>query len=667
MTERRPVFRTLVYAAVLIWINFYICRDLFFAENTGHMNAMHGFWISMSRLASHHWWRPGWWPYWDAGVPFESTYAPLIPALTALWSGITGASLWRAFYSLSGLTYILTPVALFAMCATLTRSAGWSFIAAMLYSLLSPTQWIVPDEAFTWSGILGARRLYLNVAWDELPHLVSLTALPPMLLFMVLALQRRCFGYALASGAFLCIALLANAFGLTMSALAVFCLLLALGREQWLRNSVWAASIGLGAYLVACPFLPPSLFPAISRNQQFHNAVQYGPGSLTAGAVILLGCAVLWTIFERRQTDWWLRFAGYFAWVTTAIPVLAMYFGRSFLPQPGRYNMEMEMALSVCAAFYAKPLFMRVPPAIRVGLALMFLSLAAEQVVSHRKFEKVITMPVEASSSIEYRVTQWACQNLPSGRIWLPGTLGKWFNVWSDGAQMTGGSWSTAYNGVHQVISTQLVYATTANDLANVYAWLKAYGVHAFAIPGKKSPEFWKPIAHPELFEGCELLWNEDDTRICRVPGATDAGAHVVPRGAMVSHAPGDWKDAGEVRRYAAALDAAQHARLQWTGTGHVQVRTTMKADDALSLQITHHPGWSATVNGTPVEIGKDGLGLMWLLPACQGACDVRLDYSGGFELQACRWVSILTLLGLAIYSVSFFRRKVPASSSSKA
>jgi len=65
--------RGMAYLAALLWINLYICRDLFFVEHLGHMNSMHGFWMAMARLASHHWWRPGWWPYWDAGMPFEWT------------------------------------------------------------------------------------------------------------------------------------------------------------------------------------------------------------------------------------------------------------------------------------------------------------------------------------------------------------------------------------------------------------------------------------------------------------------------------------------------------------------------------------------------------------------------------------------------------------------
>ena len=72
----------LVYAVVLLWINAYICRDLF-RNPTAYMNSMHGFWIALAKHAGDSWFRSNWWPYWDGGMPFEFTYAPLIPGLIA--------------------------------------------------------------------------------------------------------------------------------------------------------------------------------------------------------------------------------------------------------------------------------------------------------------------------------------------------------------------------------------------------------------------------------------------------------------------------------------------------------------------------------------------------------------------------------------------------------
>jgi hypothetical protein len=646
-----PLARMAFYAALLLWLNVYIARDLFFAEHTGHMNSMHGFWIALARLAGHQWWTPGWWPYWDVGMPFEFTYAPLVPAITALGSKIGGVSVNRSFHGVIGVIYILTPVTMFVMSAVLARKPGWSFIAALLYSLTSLTQLVAPDEPFAWTRVGDARRLYVTAVWDEAPHMLALTALPLVILFVVLAIQRQRSRYWVWAGAFMCIMLLANAFGMTALLITLICLLTTLG---W-RHAFHAGATAALAYLVCCPFLPPSLFLAISENQQFHGVVAYSVGSLTAVTLILLGCVLIWVGCNALSLDWWVRFVALFTWTMVAIPLISMYLGRTFLPQPGRYKMEAEFGLCLLAAFAVAPVIQRWPVPIRVSLALVGLSLAAEQAVNHRRFEKNITRPVKPASNIEYKVAQWTNVNLPDSRVWFPGSIAQWFNTWSNGQQMTGGSWSTAYNAVHHKIAAQSIYVSDPTDAERVQTWLKAYGVQAFAVPGKQSPEFWKPFNRPELFDGCDILWQQDDTKICRVPGASSSFAHVMSRDALVKHEPRDWHDTSELRRFTAELDTAVHGEWKWHGTDHATIRATVPAGQVVSVQVTHHPGWQATSTGKSVPLQRDGLGLMWVDPACNGDCEIQLTYKGGWELWLCRWISATALLTLGVW---FYRTR---------
>ncbi len=88
-TSRRELLHAAACAAALLWINAYICRDLFSAS-TAYMNSMHGFWIALAKMGSGGWLHPTWWPYWDCGIPFEFTYAPLVPAMAAAWAAIRG-------------------------------------------------------------------------------------------------------------------------------------------------------------------------------------------------------------------------------------------------------------------------------------------------------------------------------------------------------------------------------------------------------------------------------------------------------------------------------------------------------------------------------------------------------------------------------------------------
>ena len=47
----RKASLVIFYVVALLSVNAYICRDLFFAEYTGHTNSIQGLWISMAGLA----------------------------------------------------------------------------------------------------------------------------------------------------------------------------------------------------------------------------------------------------------------------------------------------------------------------------------------------------------------------------------------------------------------------------------------------------------------------------------------------------------------------------------------------------------------------------------------------------------------------------------------
>src|ERR1039458_438571 len=113
--ELRPpvleVVRAIGCAALLVWVNAYICREMF-VRYSPHMNSMQGFWIAMSRLAGSCWFHSVWWRYWDCGSPLEFVYAPLIPALTAAIAAIRCVLNDLAFQTVSGLVYCLGSVTL---------------------------------------------------------------------------------------------------------------------------------------------------------------------------------------------------------------------------------------------------------------------------------------------------------------------------------------------------------------------------------------------------------------------------------------------------------------------------------------------------------------------------------------------------------------------------
>jgi hypothetical protein len=648
-TTRGEAVRAVGYGLILLWLNLYIARDMFYGS-TAFMASMHGFWTAIAARAGSTWFHATWWPFWDFGIPFEWTYPPLVPGLAAAIAAVRGISPAIGFHSVTGLFYILSPLTLFLMCWRLMRAPGYAFLAALFYSLTSVSQIIVPDGNFALANLLDSRRLFVMAVWDDTPHVAALTFLPLVILFLARAIETRRIGYC--AGAAACIggATLASAFGPVMVVTAAVCLLLVLRREQWRGNLVLVAGIGFWGWAIAAPFLSPSLMRAIREANAGGREEGWSLGSWTALAVVILGGSVL--LHWMRNADWRLRFFALFAWVTSAIPLLQVFAHRHFLPQPGRYKFEMELALAAAIVFGLRTWLERMPRSVRGALLLVVLAMAGDQAAFFRKQEKKFTFPQPLTGTVEYRAATWAQKNYPALRIFLPGSIAQWADAFTDTQQFTGESFSMATNQVQQRADAAIAFGVddVHRDAELSLTWLKAYGTGLVAISGKNSEEYWKPFTHPEKFDGVlPVLWSQGGVNIYRVPLREFTLAHIVPENALVTRAPKAPEDVRQVERYVVALDdpALPSTAFTWEGRNRIRIRTTAADGQAVSVQVTHHPGWHATVGGRPRELHRDGLGLMWLRPGVLGPCEIVLDYDGGWELRLCRWLSWAAFAGL--------------------
>ncbi len=644
------LLRVAIYAAIIVSVNVYICRELFRVEIPS-MASMHGFWMALARLGGASWFRAGWWPYWDGGIPFEFTYAPLLPGLMAAWHGLSGISLALTFGRITALAYCLAPLTLFVCAWLMTRAPAPSFAAAMAYSLTSPTQLFVPDPNSSWGAVWDPRRLFLVSMWDDTPHLIALVLLPLTILFLSLAIRTRRMRYYAAAAISIFCAALASAFGPTETVLAAACLIFVLARERLWRNIAFVAGIGAFGYAMSAAFYSPSVINAMraNANDSGYQGSGWTVATLTALAIVILGWTILWHFLKRWTSDWTLQFFALFAWITSTIPLMDRYLDRHLLPQPGRYQLEMEAALSLIAAFAAARWLARAPVSIRRAVIFLLIAFASEQVVHQRRSAKRLLQPADVTKTVEYRTSVWASQNLAGTRVFFPGSIAQWANAFTDIPQFAGSSWSMAYNRVQQRARDQIF---TAPDAGVSLPWLKAFGAGAVAVSGRDSAEFWKPFAHPEQFQGVLTpLWRDQGVTIYRVPLRSESLAHVVPPGSIVMKEP---RSSAELEKYVAALEDASlpQAELRWEGRDRLRIAATASPGQVISIQVSYHPGWHATVNGRAEPLHRDGLGLMFLDPHCSGACEVRLDYSGGAELNIFRGISYAAILVLVIVCV---------------
>ena len=649
------VLRPSLYLAILACVSIYICGDAFVTESSGHWNSIHGPWMSLARIARlGDWLRPTWWPYWGGGAPLEFTYAPLLPVAMTILNRLFHWSPPLALNFLTASVYCLAPLAFYLLSWRLSRLPGYSFAAALTWSLISPVALLIPDRGFQLSSLWSARRLYLLFDWDDLPHLTSLTLMPLAVWFLVRALKSgRLFDYVLTAFAMAGM-MLANMFGAILVGLVVLTVPLALDRRLWPPLLLRAALTGAAAYVVVSPWVPPSLLMTIraigSRNGENAWSIQ----SAVALGIVAVSLWAVWWLSARYTMEWGGRWMLLFGCAVILIPALGTFARLHFLPQPDRYKTEAELAIVWIAVFALRPVIERVPRWFRLALLLPLLVLAGKQTISFRGFAQGFNAPVDVKRSIEYRAAKWVEENLPGQRVMMAGSMGSFLNTFTRVEQLSAQPYTTAPNWEEQIALYTIYSGQNTGDRDGDYSvlWLKAFGAQAVAVPGPHSPEFWKPFTRPGKFDGMlPVLWREDDTTIYRVPQRSASLAHVMRPEQLVRRPPIHGLDIDEVRGFVAALDSASRpAVLEWRGANQAHVRAQLEPSEIVSTQINYHAGWHATVNGSLRTVRADGIGLLVVEANCAGDCEIVLEYDGGWEARLCRAASsAILLLVLAI------------------
>jgi hypothetical protein len=654
-----------LYGVLIFALNAAIVWRLFGVEYTRHLQSNEGGYIAIARIISE---RPAellWWPLWNAGMPFEHTYFPLLHFCTAFLAAISGWSPAHAYHAATALFYCLGAVTLFLLAWKVTDSPGRGLAAALLYSLVSPSCLLIPEVRADTSGDWNARRLYSQVYYGDAPHVASLALLPLALLFLYLYLKRRRPIAGVLAGASMGAVVLTNAFGAVALALGVLCLLSS-GLAGPFRRDTLARFllVSLCAYLVISPWLPPSVLQSIRENATREG--DFPAGARLAALALFAAAFLLAWVLGRRLRAAHLRFFLLFAVSTAAVPVLVYAWDLWVLPQPRRYHLEMEMGICLLLAFAAPSLPARIPTRARIVIAGVLIVVGIRQAVLYRNFADSLTAPIDITRTIEYQTARFMEKNAGGGRVMASGSCSLWLNTFSDVPQLSGGHYTTSLNWIQQIAVFTIYTGMNAGPRDGEIAvlWLKAFGVRAINVPGPGAREHYKPFNNPKKFAGLlPEVWRDGEDVIYSVPGPPASLAHVVPSGSLARRPPIHGLDVDEVRVYVQALEdrGAPPARMKWQSFHSAEIDAVVPAGDAVSVQINYHPGWRATLDGVPQQVMADGLGLLAVRPACNGPCTLRLSYERGLEAKVTALLSAAAgLLALVWAGPGLLRRRRP-------
>lgn len=653
--------KKLVLAALLLFLlNVWISGRLFRFEFIDHMGSIEGTHIALGRWVSENWRDLSWFPLWYGGIPYQNAYPPFHPWIVGLVSGLGDVSPARAYHSVTAVFYSLGPVTLFLLAVRLSRSLGSGFLVGLVYSVFSPSTLLMPVIRHDAGGIWSARRLQALVKYGEGPHVASMTLLPLALLLVILAVERRRPLWYFAASLSLAAVALTNFLGAASLALAVAVWLLARDRIHpgiWLRT----AALGLLAYAIACSWLPPSTIGTILRNERYVSG-SLPPARWLYLAVMILACAALLWLLRRMNAPPEFRFSVLFLTPLAAFTLAPEWLKISLMPQGHRYHLEMEMALVLTGVFIARLLLDRWLPDFRVAAAWLLVLLCVYPALRCQKYARTLIRPVDISQRIEYREAQWAAQNLSGRRVMLPGSVGFFLNVFTDLPQFSGGFDQGVVNPNFAAVHYQLLSGENAGERRGEVAVtvLKAFGVDAVGVSGPRSQETFKPVRNPGKYDGLLAeLWRDGDDVLYDVGRRSKSLAHVIRHADLPARAPEHGLDLDPVRPYVAALEdpALPLAEFKWLNRHTAVVSAHMEPDHVLSVQVSYHPGWRATVASVPVQVYGDSLGQLVIEPRCNGPCSVELVYDGGAEMHLGRAVSWVTMMG-GIMFVAFARRR---------
>jgi len=644
MNNRRYLTTGLCMAA-LFALNACILARVFHTEYTPFMGSIEGAYVGISRWLQTNWSHPGWFPLWYGGIPIENFYPPLLHFLVAFASMATGASVAHAHHAVTATFYCLCPVALFWLVWRLTKSRWQGFIAGWLYSLVSPSAFLLRSVREDLGSAWGGRKIQTLLVYGDSPHIASITLLVVALAAVHAALESR-LGWRTVVAV---VAAAAVALTNWLGALALVCGVLALliARKDGRLGRI--ALIGVLAYAIAIPWIPPSDIATVQRNSQLVGAYPMGHAQYFYLVAWVAGAFGIGFGLKRTSMPEAGRFALVFLFLMAVPPLGSEWFHVYPLPQPDRYHLEMGLALAIVAGIVlgSGKLASNLPRAVVIAL---LLCLAVVQVPRWRAQVRGYLPSFDITKTVEREQALWLGSHYPGQRVFVAGSTRFWFNAFADNPQLGGGFDQGRSNPAIAGVTYAIPYLQ--GNGPDTVALLKAYGVRAVAVGGKGSRDAYRDYNDPEKFAGVvPEVWRDGSDAIYEIPG-TGSLAHVVRKEELVIGSLFDWP---ALRLFAAGLDRNDgHAQMNWNGPNHASIQVELTKPEVVSVQVSWDPGWRASLNGAALAIHHDALGLMVLEPNCEGRCAIDLVYDGGVQGKI---ADLLCITGFGVCGYLIFRR----------
>lgn len=625
-----PIFKTKYYENWMTIDSTFIADGRFLSENLPH---------------------PGWQPLWYGGTRFDYVYPPAIRYGTAVIAKLAGFVPAKAYHVYTALFYTLgiAFVYFLARIGSCSRLYGW--VTALSAAIVSP--------AFLFMAHIRAdvypafpQRLSVLVRYGEGPHMTAFAVLP---LALALAWKGLRTGNTrwLVGSAIACAAVVSNNFyGATSLAIwfPILCWSIFTETRDW---KLWlrAAAIAVLAYGLCALWLSPSFLRITSRNL----AIVSQKGSLwslqLAFAVAAIYVAATWLLARRGARPWTIFVLG----VATFCSLNTLgqyYFNFRVAGEPERLIPELDLALILLCGLGLLKLWQhfpgRLPRTAVAAVALGAITYPGAYYLANpwRHLQRT----AEYKQRLEYQIADWVATHRPNTRSQVTGTVRFWWNVWSNNAQIGGGS----EQGITNIKVMDMFWRLVLGEDAKTdILWLKSFGVDNLVVNDKTSKLPLCDFEHPLKFKGAlPVLWEDQQGNwIYDVPRKDRSLARVVDGSAYSKSRFPTWPDDIEaLQQYVDTLEdpASPSAQTSWMRPDTLAIRATTTDGQALAIQVAYDPSWHAREGDREYRVSEDAYGQVRIdLPP--GEHQFALHFDTPLENEIGRGITLLSI-ALVVY-----------------
>lgn len=627
----RSISLDLVLATVLFIAAAMTVLPVFSGDYGNNWGSIESAFISDAKFIAANWPNLGWYPYWYGGMPFHTSYPPILPYAVALISLLTSWSIGHSYRVLTGLSYAAAPVALYVLALVLSKRRSLALVAGVTYMSV-PT------------FLLGMAPSHVDIfaVYGEGPHTLAI----PFLLLGVAQLARCMenptrFRYVTAALLAAVVALV-DVVPLFAFALAAMIILFGELRRGNFMNSagvflkVTIIAYGLAAFQYTSDFLFKSA-AATSADMQMWALPLLFMGVVVLTFIIVNRTGTTGTLFRTAFTamGWAVLFG--------SIQITSYLLNVSLAPQPVRYVPESDLGTSMLVGLIAVSAIDYVAKAMRglnppsrmrvknvlVACTLLVLLLSAIFLFAPNSYRQTAQEPRPLSTVPEYNIASWLSTHVNNNEsVFATGSVGFWLDVFSNAREIRGGS----DQGVTNRWTADITYQILVGDNATIaVALMRAFGVRYVVVTFPNATTTYYDYHYPDKFNGVlPLRYSYEGYGIYEVPSSGQPGMVSAVDARVMQTLPQvtGVLDLAHISAYVNAVESGPTGvTVTYTTPDPDRIQITVNnatTDTAILVKTTYDARWSTSVNTSAeqfqIQPNRAGPDFMLLYPTTRGS-----------------------------------------------